>query len=92
MREKVTTLISLQRCSCTYELTLSRKQEALDNARNYGAKQAREGLLISFDDDLILISSVWREILTTEKGSFRMLRVQRLQVKHPLASWAGKHN
>jgi len=71
---------------------LPRKQEALDNARNYGAKQAREGLLIFFDDALILNSSIWREILTTEKGSFRVLRVQRLPVKRPLASWAGEHN
>lgn len=44
----------------------------LGYARNHGARRAGDGLLVFMDDDLAFDPEVWRHILSTERGQFKM--------------------
>jgi len=68
------TVKSLGSCPVPFELIISKKW-GLGYARNWGAKQAKNGFLVFFDDDLTLNEDIWKEILSTKKGQFKMLKV-----------------
>jgi len=91
IKNNITTLTSLEHCPVSHELIISRKY-GLGLARNYGAKQARNELLVFLDDDLTLKPEIWKEILDTEKGEFRMIFVKgfpitRVMVIHQEDFW-----
>ena len=71
IKDNITTLDSLKYCPVPHEVITSRKY-GLGLARNWGAKQAKNNLLVFLDDDLELKDEIWREILETQKGEFRM--------------------
>jgi glycosyltransferase involved in cell wall biosynthesis len=71
IRDNVITIGSLEHCPVPYEVIISKKR-GLGFARNWGAKQAKNDLLVFLDDDLRLKDEIWKEILSTRKGEFKM--------------------
>jgi len=71
IRDNVITTASLEHCPVPYEVIISKKR-GLGFARNWGARQANHDLLVFLDDDLWLKDEIWKEILSTRKGEFKM--------------------
>jgi glycosyltransferase involved in cell wall biosynthesis len=71
IKDNIITLGSLEHCPVPYEVIISDKR-GLGFARNWGAKQAENDLLVFLDDDLWLKDGIWKEILSTREGEFRM--------------------
>lgn len=80
----VETVKSLSHCPVPYQLILSKKF-GLGFARNWGAKQAKNDLLVFLDDDLELRDGIWNEILATKKNEFRMTKFADLPCTRVLA-------
>ena len=73
IKKTCVTLNSLECCPVPHQLILS-LEHGLGYARNYGAKQARNSLLVFLDDDVILKKEIWNSILTTHEGEFKMTK------------------
>lgn len=58
-----------------YEVIISQKR-GLGYARNFGARQAKNDLIVFFDDDLILNHNIWDLLLSVKENSFAMLSVR----------------
>jgi glycosyltransferase involved in cell wall biosynthesis len=71
IKDNIITIKSLERCPVPYEVVISKKR-GLGFARNWGARQAKNDLLVFLDDDLTLKDEIWKEILSTRKGEFKM--------------------
>ena len=71
IKDNIITMRSLEHCPVPYEVIISNKR-GLGFARNWGAKQAKNDLLVFLDDDLWLKDEIWKEILRTRKGEFKM--------------------
>jgi glycosyltransferase involved in cell wall biosynthesis len=71
IKNNIITLGSLEHCPVPYEVIISNKH-GLGFARNWGAKQAKNDLLVFLDDDLWLKNEIWKEILSTREGEFKM--------------------
>lgn len=72
IKDKILTLDSLERCPVPYEIIISKKR-GLGFARNWGAKQAKNDLLVFLDDDIRLKDEIWQGILSTRIGEFKMI-------------------
>jgi len=72
-KREVITLSTLN-CPTSFEVFVIRKQ-GLSFARNYGAQQASGDMLVFFDGDLHLDNGIWKELLSTQRGEFRMTRL-----------------
>lgn len=68
-------LKSVKNCPVKHEVILSKKH-GLGYARNWGAKQASNDLLIFFDDDIILDKNIWSLLLSIKPKSFAMLKIK----------------
>jgi glycosyltransferase involved in cell wall biosynthesis len=90
LKNEPLTTKSLFHCPVPYQLILSKKP-GLGCARNYGAKQAKYDLLVFLDDDLTLKPEIWKHILNTRKGEFKMTKwprpVTRAMVIHSEDFW-----
>jgi glycosyltransferase involved in cell wall biosynthesis len=71
IKDNIITMRSLEHCPVPYEVIISNKR-GLGFARNWGARQAKNDLLVFLDDDLWLKDEIWKEILSTRKGEFKM--------------------
>ncbi|MEM2117723.1 MAG: galactosyltransferase-related protein [Candidatus Bathyarchaeia archaeon] len=71
IKDKILTLESLEHCPVPYEVIISSKP-GLGFARNWGAKQAKNDLLVFLDDDLHLRDEIWQKIMSVQKGEFKM--------------------
>jgi glycosyltransferase involved in cell wall biosynthesis len=71
-KQNIVTLDSVKNCPVPYEVIISRKN-GLSIARNWGAEQANNDLLLFLDDDLSFKDDLWKEVLSTEKGHFKMI-------------------
>jgi glycosyltransferase involved in cell wall biosynthesis len=83
---------SLEHCPVPYEVIISNKR-GLGCARNCGAKQAKNDLLVFLDDDLWLKDEIWKEILSTRKGEFKMsfsegFSITRVVTIHSARDWS----
>lgn len=58
-------------CPMPFEFIVSRKR-GVAYARNWGAKQAKNNLLLFLDDDIDLKTEIWKSILGIQKGEFLM--------------------
>ena len=92
IKDNIVTLESLGRCPVPYEAIISKKR-GLGFARNWGAKQAKNDLLVFLDDDLGLEDEIWKEILSTQKGEFKMtclggFPITRIMVIHKKDFWS----
>lgn len=91
IKDKVLTLDSLGHCPVQYEVIISKKN-GLGFARNWGAEQAKNDLLVFLDDDLRLRDEIWPEIMNTQMGEFKMIRdeafpISRVMVIHKKDFW-----
>lgn len=73
-KNQIQTLESLKHCPVPYRLIIVRKH-GLGFARNWGARQASNKLLIFLDDDVELQPEMWHELLLTNQGEFKMVMV-----------------
>ena len=73
IKKQIETVKWLKSCPVPYELIISRKN-GLSYARNWGARQAKAGLLVFFDDDLTLKPSIWTELMSLRQAEFKMLQ------------------
>jgi glycosyltransferase involved in cell wall biosynthesis len=92
IKDNIVTMGSLEHCPVPYEVVISNKR-GLGYARNWGAKQAKNDLLVFLDDDLRLKDEIWKEILSTRKGEFKMTLFQdfpitRVTVIHKEDFWS----
>jgi len=79
IKDNIVTMGSLEHCPVPYEVVISNKR-GLGYARNWGAKQAKNDLLVFLDDDLRLKDDIWKEILSTRKGEFKTTLFQDLPI------------
>jgi glycosyltransferase involved in cell wall biosynthesis len=91
IKDKILTLDSLENCPVQYEVIISKKH-GLGFARNWGAEQAKNDLLVFLDDDLRLRDEIWPEIMSTQMGEFKMIRdegfpISRVMVIHKEDFW-----
>lgn len=84
IKDRMLTLDSLGHCPVRYEVIISRKH-GLGSARNWGAEQARNDLLVFFDDDIQLRDEIWPEILSTHLGEFKMVRDKGFPISRAMA-------
>jgi len=84
IRKEVLTLESIKHCPVNYHLILS-KGKGLGLARNLGAVRGRYDLLVFLDDDVILDEKIWKILLDTKKGFFRMLKVGKIPCTRVMA-------
>jgi len=85
---------SLSTCPVEYQLIVSTKL-GLGHARNWGAKQAVNDLLLFLDDDLTLKKELWACVLNTHIGEFKMILngyfpITRVMVIHKQDFWRVK--
>src|SRR3972149_2243739 len=84
IKDEILTLKSLRSCPVPYEVVVSKKH-GLGFARNWGARQARHNLLVFLDDDLELKAEIWKEILNTKKGEFKMTFLEGFPITRVMA-------
>lgn len=70
-KNSVATLESLKSCPFKHKVVVSR-EKGLGFARNWGARQAGDGLLVFMDDDLKLDPEIWSLITATKRGTVKM--------------------
>jgi glycosyltransferase involved in cell wall biosynthesis len=92
IKDNIVTIGFLEHCPVPYEVIISNKR-GLGFARNWGAKQAKNDLLVFLDDDLWLKDEIWKEILSTRKGEFKMTFLEgfpttRVMVIHKEDFWS----
>jgi len=74
IRENIRTLSSLRHYQVPHQLIITREL-GLGYARDFGVMLAEYELVVFLDDDIDLKPNVWRHILTTEQGEFKMTHV-----------------
>jgi glycosyltransferase involved in cell wall biosynthesis len=92
IKDNIVTMGSLEHCPVPYEVVVSNKR-GLGYARNWGARRAKNDLLVFLDDDLWLKDEIWKEIFSTRKGEFKMTLFQgfpitRVMVIHKEDFWS----
>ena len=84
-KREVVTLYSL---SCPVNRIVISRGKGLGYARNRGACEANDVLLVFLDDDLILDKEICEHIVSTEKGQFKMLSVKGKCSSRVIVIWA----